>query len=1147
MRSKLLANAAAALVGVALISCRDVISPNSPLRHARDAAFDEAPVSKVRISQVYGAGGNSGAAYNADFVELYNAGTAPQELTGWSVQYASATGTGNFGSSASQLVALSGTINPGQYYLVGMTPGATGAALPSADATGSIAMAAGAGKVALADQATTLGCNSSAGCAGVASHIIDLVGYGNANYFEGTAGAPTIDASHSAQRKDPCVDTNDNAADFASTSPFTPHNSATTTTMCAGGGGPTIGPLDHIVVSGAGSIAVDATLTLTAQLQDASNQTITDASATYTWESSAPGIAEVQSATGNQATIRGDAAGTATITVTATSNGVTKSQAADITVTGGATNGTATSNTYFVSEIHYDNVGTDANEAIEIESPAGFDLTGWKLALYDGTTGATYPTGSEPISLSGLSSTICGNGRQVTVINFPVNGLQNGSQDGVTPTVPDGWAIIDADNHVVEFMSYEGAFVAQSGPAAGYQSTDIGKAESAATSATQSLQRAGNGVWFGPSTNTFGSCNPAEPAAPQTINIQGRATALPVGFQSQLFIANGSTDGHGNPVGNNDITWSSSSPAIVSIDANTGIITGLQTGQATITATAKSDGATGTTLINAAVLSTSATARVGHNTELGTPSDADPSDDIIIARRQYTLSYNASHGGPNWVSWNLDATHKGTAPRCDCFSADPEVAAHGVPAYNTNDWINGGVWSRGHMSPSADWNVSDGDNAPTFYLSNMLPQNQTLNSGAWGDLENHLRDLAVGSTEIYIIAGGIFTKGRTGGVDGFGYMNSIGHILVPDSVWKIAIVVPDGRAASGIAPSDVQVIATKFPNAATGTGSYTNYLSTIDAIQKSTGYDFLSALPEAVQCRLESRNCLPAAAIAGPTSGSEGETLTFDASGSSDPDGDQLSYQWSVDGATVGIGATLNYAFPNNGEYTVTLIVSDINGGGSTKSTTVSIANVAPAVTFTSLTPKNIESGDVVAIVGTFTDPGKDAPWRGSIDWGDGHTTATLPATFLTSGERFSGGNQYFALGTFTATLAVTDNDRGTGSATLSYTVSRRGLPGTVTPSRIKLDTGNDDVKVTVSRDLVANLDDVDIGSVKIGSVGVSMKNGRYQYVVQGRGARVELTFSRRALIDAGLLDTSTHELAVTGRLTTGLQWVSHVEVSATR
>src|SRR5207302_7298200 len=108
----------------------------------------------------------------------------------------------------------------------------------------------------------------------------------------------------------------------------------------------------------------------------------------------------------------------------------------------------------------------------------------------------------------------------------------------------------------------------------------------------------------------------------------------------------------------------------------------------------------------------------------------------------------------------------------NCFTKDPDLVNLGLTAYETNDWINGGVWSRGHLSPSADWLDADGDNAPTFYLSNMLPQNQTLNSGAWGDLENYLRTLATGTTEIYIIAGGIFTKNRGGsGVDGFGFMN----------------------------------------------------------------------------------------------------------------------------------------------------------------------------------------------------------------------------------------------------------------------------------------------------------------------------------------------------------------------------------------
>lgn len=1153
MRSKLLGPVLAVLAGVGIISCSDLITNNRPMRGARGAAFDADPVARVRIMQVYGGGGNSQAPFTQDFVELYNEGTAPQNLTGWSIQYASATGTGALGNGASQLLALSGTINPGQYYLIGLATSTNGVALPTPDITNtSINMSGSAGKVALADIATSLACNTAATCAanGNAAHIVDLVGYGNANYFEGTAAAPTLSNTTSAVRNDPCVDTDDNAADFKAINPPTPRNSSTTTATCEGGSGPVIGPLDHILVTGDATVAAGSSITLTAQLQDAANHAITDAGATYTWTSSDETKATV-TANGSSATVTGVAAGQTTINVEATSNGVTRTQPTTITVSGGTgpNNGPVTSTTIFVSEIHYDNVGVDANEAIEIESPAGQSLDGYTLALYDGTSGLTYPTGSAPISLAGATQTICGN-RQVMVLTFPSNGLQNGSQDGATPTVPDGWAIIDPQGHLVEFMSYEGTFVAANGPALNFLSTDIGKAESAAASASQSLQRAGNGVWFGPSANTMGTCNPAEPVAPQSILIQDRPTALPVGFQDQFFIDSRSKDGQGNPVGNGDVTWSSSAPTIVSVDANTGILTGLTAGRATITATAKSDGTIGTAVVNAAVLPTSANARVGHNTELGTPTDADPNDEFIIARRQYTLSYSPARGGPNWVSWNLDATHKGTAPRCDCFSADPEVAAHGVPAYNTNDWINGGVWSRGHMAPSADWNVSDGDNAPTFYLSNMLPQNQTLNSGAWGDLENHLRDLATGSTEIYVIAGGIFTKGRTDGQDGFGFMNSIGHIAVPDSVWKIAVIVPDARAANGIgSPSDVQVIATKFPNSAAGTGSYTNYLSTIGAIEKSTGYNFLSALPENIQCRLEARNCAPVAVIAGPLGGDEGQTLTFDGSGSTDVDGGQLSYQWTVNGVVAGIQPTLSYTFPENGEYDVTLVVSDLQGASSSRTVTVSIANVAPIVTFKAVTSTNIESGDIVATTGSFTDPGPDSPWKSSINWGDGQTTPTLPSTLVRSGERLIGGTQYKKLGTFTATLTIVDNDGGAGSSSLTFNVSRRNIHGSADQRVIRLWTGNDDVKVTLVRDLIANMDDIDVASVRIGGVGVSKKNnGRYDYAVKNHGLTVELTFSKRALMDAGLLTGSTDELTLTGALTNGIQIVSHVAVTtATR
>ncbi|MDQ6633181.1 MAG: DNA/RNA non-specific endonuclease, partial [Gemmatimonadota bacterium] len=310
------------------------------------------------------------------------------------------------------------------------------------------------------------------------------------------------------------------------------------------------------------------------------------------------------------------------------------------------------------------------------------------------------------------------------------------------------------------------------------------------------------------------------------VSVQGRTDPLPVGFQTQLFINNGSSDSNGNVVDNTNVTWSSSNASVLSVTPHTGVITAKAAGSTVITATANSDGvSSGSTTIVTDVEAVSPNARIGHNTELGTPTDADPSDDVIIARRNYTLSYNVSRGGPNWVSWNLDATHTGSAARCNCFTADTALTRLGFPAYDTNDWINGGVWSRGHMSPSADWADAPGDNAPTFFLTNMLPQNQLANAGAWGNLENFLRTLATVTTEIYIVSGGIFTKDRSGaGVDGFGFMNSLGHIAVPDSVWKVAIVVPDGRSAGQItSPSDVQVIAVNMPNEATSTGTYNRF------------------------------------------------------------------------------------------------------------------------------------------------------------------------------------------------------------------------------------------------------------------------------------------------------------------------------------
>jgi len=205
------------------------------------AAGAGAPVLAVSadivISQVYGGGGNSGATLTHDFIELFNRGTSSASLAGWSVQYASATGTGNFAATP-----LSGSIAPGQYYLVQQAAGAAGTTpLPTPDASGSIAMSATAGKVIVANVGTGLACNggSTACTAAQLAQIIDLVGWGTANFFEGAA-APTLSNTTSALRAaNGCTDTDSNAADFSAGAP-SPRNTASPTNPCGADAAPTV-------------------------------------------------------------------------------------------------------------------------------------------------------------------------------------------------------------------------------------------------------------------------------------------------------------------------------------------------------------------------------------------------------------------------------------------------------------------------------------------------------------------------------------------------------------------------------------------------------------------------------------------------------------------------------------------------------------------------------------------------------------------------------------------------------------------------------------------------------------------------------------------------------------------------------------------
>lgn len=181
----------------------------------------------IVVSQVFGGGGNSGAPFDSDYVELFNRSSSAVDLSGWTVQYATASGT------SWSATALAGTIQPGRYYLVKLASGANGAPLPAADATGTTNLSSASGKVALVRDATPLTCGATQGSCSAAPLVEDLVGFGAATDFEGSAAAPTLSSTTAAVRtSEGCADTDVNSADFSASAPA-PRNSASPARSCA--------------------------------------------------------------------------------------------------------------------------------------------------------------------------------------------------------------------------------------------------------------------------------------------------------------------------------------------------------------------------------------------------------------------------------------------------------------------------------------------------------------------------------------------------------------------------------------------------------------------------------------------------------------------------------------------------------------------------------------------------------------------------------------------------------------------------------------------------------------------------------------------------------------------------------------------------
>lgn len=221
------------------------------------APMAQAASPDLVISQIYGGGGSAGAPFTHDIIEVFNRGLAPVNLNGWSVQYASATGS----SWSNKTLLTNIVLAPGQYYLLqGASNGANGVALPAADVVGSINLSGTAGKVALVNSTSTI--TSGITCPTAAEGVVDLVAYGTtASNCAAMGVTPAPSVANAVKRAAAgCTDTDNNPSDFAAASPA-PRNTATALNPCSAGANIS---LSVSSTSGAEASASQITVTATA-------------------------------------------------------------------------------------------------------------------------------------------------------------------------------------------------------------------------------------------------------------------------------------------------------------------------------------------------------------------------------------------------------------------------------------------------------------------------------------------------------------------------------------------------------------------------------------------------------------------------------------------------------------------------------------------------------------------------------------------------------------------------------------------------------------------------------------------------------------------------------------------------------------------
>ena len=177
----------------------------------------------------------------------------------------------------------------------------------------------------------------------------------------------------------------------------------------------------------------------------------------------------------------------------------------------------------------------------------------------------------------------------------------------------------------------------------------------------------------------------------------------------------------------------------------------------------------------------------------------------------------------------------------------------------------------------------------------------------------------------------------------------------------------------------------------------------------------------------------PTAVVGGPYSGTEGVAVAFDGSGSTDPDGNALSYAWTFGDGATGTGVAPAHAYAASGTYTVTLTVTDTRGASSSPvTTTATVSNAAPVVN--AGPDQTVSTGSPVTLNASFTDGVNDGPWGYGIDWGDGSAQTT--GSTSSESSPITATHTYAAGGAHTVTVTVTDRLGASGSDNATITAA---------------------------------------------------------------------------------------------------------------